>query len=156
MLDGVKISAVSEDVIFLCCDVVWWVVHCHWYRVIHQYFYWKSIWWLWAGTLATLVLVIQPTLSLPPTYWCSCNLYTANTQPATYLKMLPEHWHWLPYAANTVNAIFKKPISVWKFILRYYVYINITYILRRVLPSAIKDKFCLFRNNITVPCHLPS
>ena len=27
----------------------------------------------------------------------------------------------------------------------------ITYILRRVSLSAIKDKFCLFRNNITVP-----
>ena len=153
MLDGVKISAVSEDVIFLCCSVV-------------------------GGTLPlvqgdpsiflleiNLVAVSRNTGHIssgytantePATYWCSCNLYTANTQPATYLKMLPEHWHWLPYAANTVNAIFKKPISVWKFILRYYVYINITYILRRVLLSAIKDKFCLFRNNITVPCHLPS
>ena len=153
MLDGVKISAVSEDVIFLCCSVV-------------------------GGTLPlvqgdpsiflleiNLVAVSRNTGHIssgytantqPATYWCSCNLYTANTQPATYLKMLPEHWHWLPYASNTVNAIFKIPISVWKFILRYYVYINITYILRRFLLSAIKDKFCLFRNNITVPCHLPS
>ena len=118
MLDGVKISAVSEDVIFLCCSVV-------------------------GGTLPlvqgdpsiflleiNLVAVSRNTGHIssgytantqPATYWCSCNLYTANTQPATYLKMLPEHWHWLPYAANTVNAIFKKPIYVWKFILRYYV-----------------------------------
>ena len=108
MLDGVKISAVSEDVIFLCCSVV-------------------------GGTLPlvqgdpsiflleiNLVAVSRNTGHIssgytantePATYWCSCNLYTANTQPATYLKMLPEHWHWLPYAANTLNAIFKIPIS---------------------------------------------